>query len=46
MMIAWIASLHGQALATRVADTLVHARYGGDPGGARIAARTVTAVAG
>jgi AraC family carnitine catabolism transcriptional activator len=40
MMIAWIASLHGQALATRVADTLVHARYGGDPGGARIAART------
>ena len=40
MMIAWIGSLHGQALATRVADTLVHARYGGDPGGARIAART------
>jgi AraC family transcriptional regulator, carnitine catabolism transcriptional activator len=40
MMIYWIGSLHGQALATRVADTLVHARYGGDPGGARIAART------
>jgi AraC family carnitine catabolism transcriptional activator len=40
MMIAWIGSLHGQALATRVADTLVHARYGGDPGGARISART------
>jgi len=40
MMIAWIGSLHGQALATRVADTLVHARHGGDPGGARIAART------
>lgn len=40
MMIHWIGSLHGGALATRVADTLVHARHGGDPGGARIAART------
>jgi AraC family carnitine catabolism transcriptional activator len=40
MMIRWIGSLHGQALGTRVADTLVHARHGGDPGGARISART------
>lgn len=40
LMVAWVASLHGQALARRIADTLVHARHGGDPGGARIAART------
>jgi AraC family carnitine catabolism transcriptional activator len=40
MMIDWIGVLHGQPLAMRVADTLVHARYGGDPGGARISART------
>jgi len=40
MMLAWIASLHGSALATRVADTLVHARHGEAPGGTRIPART------
>jgi len=40
MMLAWIASLHGSSLATRVADTLVHARHGEAPGGTRIPART------
>ncbi len=40
MMLAWIASLHGSELATRVADTLVHARYQEAPGGTRIPART------
>ena len=40
MMLAWIGSLHGRDLATRVADTLVHARHGEAPGGTRIPART------
>lgn len=40
MMLAWIGSLHGRDLATRVADTLVHARHGDAPGGTRIPART------
>ena len=40
MMLAWIGSLHGRDLATRVADTLVHARHGEAPGGTRIPARS------
>jgi AraC family carnitine catabolism transcriptional activator len=40
MMLAWIGSLHGASLATRVADTLVHARHWEAPGGTRIPART------
>ena len=40
MMLAWIASLHGSRLATRVADTLVHAGHGEAPGGTRIPLRT------
>jgi len=40
MMLAWIGSLHGRDLATRVADTLVHARHGEAPGSTRIPART------
>lgn len=40
MMLAWIGSLHGRDLATRVADTLVHARHGEAPGDTRIPART------
>jgi len=40
MMLVWIASLYGAHLSTRVADTLVHARAGENPGGTRIPART------
>ncbi len=40
MMLTWIGSLHGRELATRVADTLVHARHADAPGGTRIPART------
>lgn len=40
LMLAWIGSLHGRELATRVADTLVHARHTDAPGGTRIPART------
>ncbi len=40
MMLAWIGSLHGQGLATQVADTLVHARHREAPAGTRIPART------
>ena len=40
LMLAWIGSLHGRDLATRVADSLVHARHADAPGGTRIPART------
>jgi len=40
MMLAWIGSLHGADLATRVADTLVHARHADAPSSTRIPART------
>ncbi len=39
LMLAWIGSLHGRGLATRVADSLVHARHADAPGGTRIPAR-------